>query len=278
MRILVVGSINRDTIITVERAPDDGETVHSCGSQYCPGGKGANQATACDGEVAMVGCVGNDEHGREMLQTLLSAKVDTRYIAMTSQASTGSAFITVDANGQNRIIVQRNANSYVTREMVAVALENPWDVVMLQWELPIDVVMASVEMAAAHGIDVIMDPAPALPLLHVEIPNGVTVFTPNEHETQVLTGFSIHEQPEQALAVMAKIAPIVLVKMGEHGAILHHDGRAKHFPAHPANVIDTTGAGDVFTAAFASKYKHGLDEAVDYANQQAAAYISKKRM
>ncbi|MCL2545955.1 MAG: ribokinase [Oscillospiraceae bacterium] len=280
MRILVVGSINHDIVFSVARAPLDGETVWAGDVRYCPGGKGGNQAAVCarlDVHTGMVGCVGDDEHGEAMLKSLRKMGVDTQFIQKTPQKSTGSAYITVDFAGQNRIVVYAGANDCVTREMVAEALQQPWDVVIVQWELPLDVVMDTVTMAAALGIAVVMDPAPALPLAQVCIPKGVTVFTPNEHEAQILTGHSIHEHPELVMAALNDIAPILLIKMGDKGAILRHDGVTTHHAAELVDVVDTTGAGDVFTAAFTVKYWQGkcLDEAVKFANALAATHISQ---
>ena len=282
MRVLVVGSINRDIVMNVKAAPQDGETIHVQSLRHVAGGKGFNQAAACarlGANVSIVGCVGCDADGKAMRQAMQDAKLDLTNVTTSPLLPTGTAYVIVDANGSNRILVHEGANGYVTRKQVTQAFEHECDVVMLQWELPIDIVNVAIEAAYVKKIPVILDPAPARPLNSVTIPRGVTVLTPNEHEAELLTGFSMKTHPEQVFQSLTAIAPIVLVTMGEQGAILCSNGKIKKFNAYPANVVDTTGAGDVFNANFAVLYalNGDLDRAVDEACRSAAKWVSTDR-
>ena len=283
MRILVIGSINRDMTFVLPKAPGEGETVFSRSLAFHPGGKGANQAVAASrlgAYTTLIGCVGGDENGHFMLQTLRDNRIDTRFLLSTSQP-TGLAVVTVDGSGRNRIVVHSGANRLVSINTIRSALQSqPWDAVLLQWEIPLEIVFAAIEMAAELGFLTILDPAPAVPLAGPNLPAGLTVLTPNEHEAEILTGLpaATPQQAEQAARALSAYAKVVLIKMGENGALLYTDGQATHFGAYPVTPVDTTGAGDAFTAAFAVRAVQSGDwaEAARFAAAAGAVSTMKE--
>jgi ribokinase len=279
MRILVIGSINRDIVLTLPKVPEEGETVFSRSMTFHPGGKGANQAVACSrlgAYTTIVGCVGGDENGHYMLKTLRDNHIDTRFLLATGQP-TGLAVVTVDECGNNRIIVHTGANRMVTANMVKTALqEHAWDAVLMQWEIPIETVLQAIEISAERGFFTVLDPAPAMPISGIRMPPGLTVLTPNEREAEILSGLPVRDmrQAELAARALSAHAKVILIKMGAKGALLYANGQAVHFTACPVTPVDTTGAGDAFTAAFAVRYAQNGDwtEAVRFA--MAAGAVS----
>src|SRR3954468_12881243 len=251
-RLVVVGSLNLDSVSEVAALPRAGETVLALRSARGPGGKGANQAVSAarhGAAVAMVGCVGDDRDGAELLSALAAEAVDTNAVRVHPGSPTGAAHVIVAADGANCIVVAVGANAELTPADAESALANlgPSDVVLIQLEIPIDAATAAARTAAAAGARVVLNPAPAQPL-----PDGlvgaVDVLVPNLTELVALTGGGagdvIAEASERALALAGDRS--VVVTLGEHGALVVDHGEQAAVPAPRVDAIDTTGAGDAF--------------------------------
>lgn len=252
--IAVVGSANLDLVVAVERHPRPGETVTGGDLRTIPGGKGANQATAAarlGRRTAMVGCVGDDDAGRQLERSLTDAGVDTRHLATAPDTATGTALITVAADGDNAIVVSPGANARVSPDAVVdAAVVHDAPAVLLQLEIPLESVTAAARRAT--GI-VLVNPAPApAGALPTELIAATDVLMPNETELAVLTGVD----PAAALDHLADAARSldvehVVVTLGARGALIVGEHDAELVPAPTVQPIDTTGAGDAFCAALA---------------------------
>lgn len=243
-RVLVLGSLNVDLVTRVERHPRPGETVPGDGPGRYAGGKGANQAVAAaaaGAEVAMAGCVGDDESGAAYRQRLADRGIDVTALH-TVAGPTGTALIVVAEGGENTIVVTPGANAYAEVALPAVDGLGPRDVLLLQLEIPIPVVAKAARRAASRGARVVLNLAPyaALPLDTIALADPAVV---NEHEAKLLAG-------------SGALPASLLVTFGAHG--VNWDGvtyPAVLVPA--ADVLDTTGAGDAFCGALAAALARG---------------------
>ena len=281
-RVCVVGSFNEDTTLGVAALPGPGETTLTRGTRLVsPGGKGANQAAAAavlGARVTMVGAVGDDEPGERALAALTDLDVDVSPVARRDDLGTGIAVITVDAEGENTIVVDPGANASLTTAEVeaAVAAARP-DVLLLQLEVPVDAVAAAV--AAADGARVVLNPAPmpADPAPVRELLAGVDVLVPNRSELGRLVG---RPEPTDATGVAVCVAALghhgsVVVTLGAAGALCFRgDDAPVAVPGVPTEATDASGAGDVFCGTLAQQLADGADllEAVRRANALAAAH------
>ena len=253
-RVIVVGSANVDLVWHGERLPAPGETVTDGTYVAALGGKGANQAAAAaalGADVHFVGCVGDDEHGRMTRADLESRGVDCSALAVTTEAATGVALITVDARGENAIAVAPGANRLVDAIGVS-SLITADDVVLCSLEIPVPTVESAVARAREHGAVAIVNPAPPR-----AAPAGA-LLTPNEHECERLGG----------VEYLMAIAPAVVVTRGRAGAELHRSGLpVLRQPAFPTTPVDTTGAGDAFNGAlaWALAARHPIEDALPLA-------------
>ncbi len=250
MRVLVAGGISCDVRLGVVAAPAVGETVPAETVGFLAGGSGVGLAVACSklaAQTAIVGCVGGDEHGRMLLQTLRDARVDTRHL-LASNAPTAMTVTTRDSDGYTRTVACAGANTKVTPDMVARALANSWDALLLTTELPDETVAASVDMAAAKAVPVVL--RPTLPGRLVKLP-GVSVLVVDELTALRLTGSN---ETETVMNVLAGYAPTVVVTTEKHGALLCRDGRVVRYP-----IAAVSGTGDVFAAAFTLRYAQRRD-------------------
>jgi ribokinase len=287
--IIVVGSLNADYVINLSRFPLPGETVTGGNFAIYPGGKGANQAFAAarlGGRVSMVGQVGNDLHADELERNLASAGVDTTYLQRDSNIASGIAFISIDSEGQNQIIIVPGANGTFSaerlspcQELIAVAR-----VVLLQLEIPMDTVLAAARCAKHGGQgQVILDPAPAQDIPD-ELLTLADYITPNETELAMLNGVafegSLHRNEASQLArrLLSRGAQRVIVKLGSQGALLVGEGHEHFWPAVPVVAVDTTAAGDAFNAALAVALAAGESEveAGEFAAVAAAYSVTRK--
>jgi ribokinase len=282
-RILVVGSINTDLVLEVDRLPNRGENLIGERHSYLSGGKGANQAIAAarlGAEVALVGRVGKDSQGDTLRAELEREGIDTRWVTSTTSAPTGLAVITVERHGENRIIVYPGANMTLDASCVLEALTETFDAVMLQLEVPDEVVVAVCSAAREKGIPVVLDAGPArsfdLSLVH-----GIAILTPNQTEALALTGLpcdSIERAEVAARALYASSgARFVVVKMGELGALVLAEGSATHVPAFAVEAVDPTAAGDAFTAALLVRWlaTGNILDAARYGNAAGSLAASK---
>ena len=273
--VAVVGSLNLDLVVRVPRLPGPGETVAGDDVFRNPGGKGANQAVAAarlGRRVAMVGRVGDDDAGRQLLASLADAAVDTAQVEALAGVPSGTALITVSADGENQIVISPGANARLTPDDVAAAgaALDAAAVTLLQLEVPLDAVAAA---ARAAGGRVVLTPAPARAL-----PDGllgaVDVLVPNRVELAQLTGEPVPETVEEAVALAGRLpARAVVVTLGADGALVVEGDQASHVPAVPVRAVDTTAAGDAFCGGLADALATGasLEDAARRAARVAAA-------
>ena len=274
--VTVVGSLNEDVLVTVDRLPGRGETVIGTSVRIAPGGKGANQAAAAGRlhrGVVLVGRVGDDPAGDRQRAALAALGVDVRLVHTTPGEPTGSATIPVEADGgENLIVVVPGANAALSPADVDVAEVRDAAVLLLQLENPLDTVRAA---AAAAGGTVVLNPAPAQPL-PAELVRLVDVLVPNEHELLRLAGADHGERDPAELVELARGlgAGSVVVTLGARGALVVPVGGDAVLQAPPSvQAVDTTGAGDCFCGALAQSLARGelLAGAVRYAVAAAAA-------
>ncbi|HET7292772.1 MAG TPA: ribokinase, partial [Vicinamibacteria bacterium] len=242
--IVVVGSLNCDHVVRVERHPRPGETVLGSGHTRHLGGKGANQAVAAarlGSSVRMVGCVGDDPEGRAFRAALAGEGIDVSRLADVG-APTGAAFIAVDAAGQNAISVSPGANLLLAAAHLDAAAFEGARAAVLQLEIPLAAVRRAASLARAAGARVILNAAPALPLTAEEL-TDVDLLVVNEHEGAALLGEAAPAASVgEALSLARRLqrrAPAAIVTLGEHGAVLADASGARHEPAIAVAPVDT---------------------------------------
>ena len=279
--LLVVGSANADLVIGVERRPAAGETVLGSDLAVHPGGKGANQAVAAarlGARTALLARVGDDAHGRLLLDSQRAAGVDTVGV-LVGGAPTGVALITVDPSGDNSIVVSPGANGKLTPEDVraAASLFHASRVVSAQLEIPLETVVEVVR-SLAPGSRFVLNPSPPRPL-PTEVLAACDPLIVNEHEARVIAGGSLDGSPEDwAMALLALGPRSVVITLGAEGALVASADEAARIPAVKVEAVDTTGAGDAFTAALAWRLGLGepAPEAAAYAARVGAAAVTKE--
>ena len=283
-KVVVVGSSNTDMIIKLDRLPQPGETVLGGEFATAAGGKGANQAVAAaraGGDVTFIARVGDDMFGRLAVEGLEADGIDVSHVVVDPSAHSGVALIFVDRIGENTIAVASGANARLTAADVRAA-ENAIrsaDILVTQLETPIETVRAAVELAAHHGVPVILNPAPARTLDEALL-HQVSVLTPNETEAAMLTDLAVAskadaERAAQKLAAMGVAR--VIVTLGARGAFVLDADHQELVPGFPVEAVDTTAAGDVFNGALAVTLADGADlgDAVRFANAAAALSVTR---
>lgn len=273
-----------DFVARTPHIPVPGETVLGHDLTFVPGGKGANQAYTLGrlgANVSMLGCVGADPYGEQLLGNLKAVNVDVQHVEQLSDCNSGIAVIEVGDDGDNNIVVLQGANLQVTpmylqRHLSAIEAA---DALVMQLEIPVPTVVQAAKAARSMGKLVILDPAPAAPLPE-ELWPYVDIVKPNETELALLTGMPVGdlEQAEAAArTLLAKGAKQAVVSMGGMGALLVEEGRAIHVPALSVKAVDTTAAGDGFTAAMTLKLVAGesLEDALGYAVAVAALVCTR---
>ncbi|MFF8397305.1 ribokinase [Streptomyces sp. NPDC016172] len=280
--LLVVGSANADLVIGVERRPGAGETVLGSDLAVHPGGKGANQAVAAarlGARTALLARVGDDAYGRLLLESQRTAGVDTVGV-LVGGAPTGVALITVDPSGDNSIVVSPGANGRLTPEDVRAAgcLFQGSRVVSAQLEIPLETVVEVVRNLAPES-RFVLNPSPPRPLPQ-EVLAACDPLIVNEHEAKVILGDSaVGDTPEDwARILLAKGPKSVVVTLGAEGALVASAAGVSRVPAVKVHAVDTTGAGDSFTAALACRLGAGESpaRAAAYAARVGAATVTKE--
>lgn len=262
--IYVLGSINMDMVAVAPYMPQSGETLTANKYYSNAGGKGANQAVAIaklGGNVKMIGKVGTDTYGKYMKDNLASYGVDVTNVSV-SEGNSGIAMIIV-VDGDNRIIIDAGANGKVTNADVDEGLKNAksGDILVMQLEIPLDVVVYASKIAKNKGMTVILNPAPAVPL-PAELMQNVDIITPNETETQILTGISVDSEVELALAVKhfyQRGIKNVIITLGSRGSMVSYGNNIDIIESRKVKVIDTTSAGDTYVGAITVKLDSGAD-------------------
>lgn len=274
-RILVVGSINMDLVTQAPRFPQPGETLLGDGFVTMPGGKGANQAVAAarlGAAVALVGALGHDAFGDQLRAGLRGEGVDLQHVQRLEDQASGSASITV-AGGENQIVVVPAANASVKPAHVEAARETfaRADAVLVQMEIPLDAIEATLRLGQRLGVPVILNPAPARPL-PAEWLGLARYVTPNQHELAVLLG----ADPAEDFRTLMRRAPGPLVlTRGSAGAWYREQDEPVHQPGFAVDAVDSTGAGDTFNAALAVFLHEGLAQAVRKACAAAALSVTR---
>ena len=278
-RIAVVGSANTDLQFMSDIVPRGGETIFGTGFDMGFGGKGANQAVAaalCGAQVDMVGAVGGDMFGAETIRNFNSKGVRTSGVRVIPDVPTGAALILVEAGGENRIIVAKGANDRLTPADVDAAASQlaAADVVLLQFEVPLETVYHTIRLAKAHEVRCIVNPAPALPADLAELARADYLVV-NETEAEVLSGRKVRSEGDLQACVDTLLdhgMRRVILTLGARGALLASRSARAHVPPFQVNAVDTTGAGDAFIGSLAVFLTEGMSEgeAVSRANLYAA--------
>ena len=276
VRVAVVGSINMDLVTNAPRFPRMGETLLGTDFNRFMGGKGANQAVAAarlGADVRMIGAVGDDGFGYEMLTNLDREGVCSDCVKTVQGYLSGIANITV-AGGENSIVAVSGANFALTPEDVLAHEETiaGSDVVLSQLEIPMECVITAAKLAQKHGRPFVLNPAPAQRLPQ-ELLELTTLLTPNTYELAASLGLP---QDMSAEELISRSPCPVLMTVGEKGAVYNDEQGVLHYvPSFPVTPVDSTGAGDTFNGAFAVYWKEGMETAVRKACAAAAVSITK---
>jgi ribokinase len=284
--IVVVGSANIDLVLHVDALPKRGETISGSDIALFPGGKGANQACAAamlGARTVCVARVGQDAYGAMLMESLRQAGVDTSAVGR-DRRPTGCASIYVLPDGDNSIVISPGANASLDPETALSHLKtlSEKDLVLLQLEIPMETVEAVLCRCKQAGATAVLDPAPAR-LLLPEVLQQVDYLTPNQTEAAVLLGCADEESidiPQAARFArdLRKLgAACVVLKLGELGCYVESGTESCHVPGFPVSALDTTGAGDVFNAAFAVALSEGKNPlaAAQFANAAAALSVTR---
>lgn len=283
-KITVIGSLNMDIVVEAARSPEQGETVLGEKVHFIPGGKGANQAVAAarlGAETRVIGSLGHDEFGKRLLTSLQNEQIDTSGVKQVDHIHSGIASILLSEN-DNRIIVVPGANFECVPEDLEQKKEliQKGDIVLLQMEIPLPTVEYAIRLAKDHQKKVVLNPAPATKLSR-EVLALIDYITPNRSELSILTGQKIADEKDLAKAMSALIdlgPQHVITTLGDEGAA-YMDGKRKlkKISGYQVSVVDTTGAGDAFNAAFAYSIAVGgtLEEAVSFAVKVSALKVTK---
>jgi ribokinase len=285
-RLAVVGSNNIDLVAYLPRMPERGETLEATRFEMGPGGKGANQAVAAarlGSQVLMVSKVGDDIFGRNMLANLQEEKIDVSHVRVAPGVPNGIASILVDAAGENMIAIVKGANGHLVPDDIRLAEDalKACQIVLLQLEIPLETVYATIGFCARSGCKVILNPAPAKAELNFRLLRGVDFLIPNRTELAILSGMPTTTR-EDIMAASRKLLEAgiatVITTLGADGVMLVEKEAALHVPAVPVKTVDTTGAGDAFIGAFAHFYGEGTSaaEAVQLAAQYAALSVTRR--
>lgn len=281
---LVVGSANMDLVITAARFPRPGETILGRTFATIPGGKGANQAVCCarlGGRVEFIGKMGKDRFCDELREQMAGDGVSLRHLMTDPLAPTGVAVITVDAAGQNEIIVASGSNMHLTPRDIDAHRDAfiRGRILLLQLEVPIPTVQHAALLAARQGMQVVLNPAPAQRLPE-RLLRAVDILTPNENEAELLTGIRVVSRAsaiKAARALQETGVRNVILTLGKKGCLLVTPSEVIAFPARRVKVVDTTAAGDAFNGALAFGLGQGreLPDAVMYATDVATLSVMR---
>ena len=287
-KILLVGSANMDLSMNMLRVPAAGETlIDDGGVAYLPGGKGANAAAAFSrlgGHCVFCTKLGADLHGQKLYSYYKDVGIDTSFVKVDHENPTGLAVVMKEANGENRIVLYPGANTMLSVDNVQEAMSSSPDALYLGFEIPFAIAVSAAKIAASRGIPIFVDAAPADASHPLESLPPLEIFSPNETETKTYTGvvpFGTEGCLRAALNLCRKVkCKHLVIKLGSRGAFIY-DG--KHYDMIPAfradKVVDTTAAGDAFTAAMTLRYlENGGDikDAVRYGSAAGALTVSRK--
>lgn len=279
--VCILGSINMDLVLRVDRMVKPGETILSKDFKKVPGGKGANQAVAAKrlgANVSFIGMVGMDDNGVELVKALKEDKIDTSHIKVDESNPTGMAIITVDDDGRNSIVVVPGANMKIDSQ----SIENAKDVIkeskllIAQFETPAEATIEAFKIAKENGVTTILNPAPAKKIPE-ELLKLTDIIAPNETEAFELTDIKVDDDErikEAAEKFIEKGVKFVIITLGERGAALVSEEKFTTVPAYKVKAVDTTAAGDSFIGALSSKLQN--EENIDFEAIEKAIKFSNK--
>lgn len=288
--ICVLGSINMDIVLKVERMVKSGETILSKGFDKIPGGKGANQAVAArrlGANVYMIGKVGNDDNGHKLVEELKKDNLNLEYLCIDEKEPTGMAIITVDDEGNNSIIVVPGSNMHITSEEIKNSQKAivSSKVLITQFETPAKRSIEAFKMAKENSVITILNPAPAS-VIPDELLKYTDIVAPNETEAYELTGIKVDSEEtikEAAKAFLDKGVKFVIITLGKRGAALVTKDEFCIVSAHKVKAIDTTAAGDSFIGGVATKLCDEkslnfevLKKAIIFANKVSSIVVQRK--
>lgn len=273
INITVIGSSSIDLVVTADKRPIKGETIIGNSFKTVPGGKGANQAVAAarlGADVTMIGCVGEDLFGKQIIENFKINNVCTDFIREIPNCETGTAHITL-AEGDNSIIVVKGANDYTTAEYIQLIEEQikKSNIVLIQQEIPEETVEYVGVLCVKLGIPLILNPAPARKISQSVIDNA-TYITPNEYEAEILFGTS------DLSSALKRYPNKVFMTEGKKGVRFFDGNEEILVPSYEVEVVDTTGAGDTFNAAFAVSLAEGnsIVDSLRFANRAASISVT----
>lgn len=270
-KILVIGSINKDLVITTPRFPKEGETILGNNFYTANGGKGANQACAIGklgGNVAMLGAVGNDNFGKDLSNALSSNNVNINNLLIKNDVSTGIAVITVTNDGANNIIVAQGANALIVKDDIKENLISLFDIIVMQLEIPLEIAKYAAYIAKKLGKTVVLNPSPAVKLDR-EFLSCVDILIPNETEIDIIGGIDY---------VLECGVKNIILTLGADGCELITKQNRKHFDAYKVNVVDTTAAGDSFLGGVVRMIADDktIEEAIEFATKVSNITVTRK--
>lgn len=281
--ILVVGSLNMDVVMSVATLPNRGQTLTIKQIDHYPGGKGGNQAMAASllgADVKFIGCVGEDKAGRQLIESLREAKVDVSSIVVDKGVQTGTAYITVEESGENTICVFPGANGSLSREMVETRLNSRKPAaIVASLEIPLDPVATILEWGKKNGIITVLNPAPARKLSK-DIYANSDYLIPNETELALLSEMeikSVDDVQKGCRRLLEQGVKAVVVTLGDQGAYFCSANEEFYEPAVQVDMVDATGAGDAFVAAFTQQIVQGISvkDAIRFASLTGAKTVTK---
>lgn len=281
-KILVIGSLNMDLVTNVKITPKVGETILGDGFLKIPGGKGANQAAAMGklkSDVKMLGKVGNDGFGLELLNSLKSDGVDVENVGIVENTSTGIAMIMVNEDGDNSIVVVPGANFELRPSDITEELIKDCDIVVAQLETPIETIEKAFKMANQMGKITVLNPAPAR-VLSPELLANVSLLVPNETEFELLTG--VNPITDELLFEGSKLlfergVKALIVTLGKEGSMYIDEHIHKKISSYDVTAVDTTAAGDSFIGGVVAKIAEGLNvmDSIEFATKVAAITVGR---
>lgn len=288
--VCILGSINMDLVLRVDRMVKQGETILSKDFKKISGGKGANQAVAAKrlgANVSFIGKVGMDDNGSELLRALKADKIDVSHIKIDKNEPTGMAIITVDDEGRNSIVVVPGANMKINNDSIDTAqnIIKESRLLIAQFETTVETTIEAFKIAKESGVITVLNPAPAK-----EVPDALLrltdIIAPNETEAFELTNIKVDDNKsirEAADKFIEKGVKFVIITLGERGAALVSKERLAIIPAYKVKAIDTTAAGDSFIGALASKLQNEdkiefdtIEKSIKFANKVSSIVVQKQ--